>query len=194
MSSWSGALHFIFHTFLHPYHRNLFCCSINIMSSIPSLSLNSLLRTLSFTLTSHIYLTILISARWSATSFSFLTGQVSLLCSILLCTQLVYSLPLLINDISLDASPHLFVVWLTKNPVILCATKLPSHLYKQSSFLASVVYLSMYRICKPYNNRRQPFYGPLSRTTRVSLYQKKHPPTILIIIQSLSASSIYHDP
>ena len=24
-----------------PYHRNLFCCSINIISSIPSLSLNS---------------------------------------------------------------------------------------------------------------------------------------------------------
>ena len=35
-----------------PYHRNLFCCSINIISSIPSLSLNSLHGTLSFTLTS----------------------------------------------------------------------------------------------------------------------------------------------
>jgi len=36
-----------------PYHRNLFGCSINIISStgIPSLSLNSLLGTLSFTLT-----------------------------------------------------------------------------------------------------------------------------------------------
>jgi len=42
--------------------------------------------------------------------------------------------------------------------------------------------------------QQQPFYGPLSRTTRVSRYQKKHPPTILIIIQSLSVSSIYHDP
>jgi len=50
-----------------PYHRNLFCCSINIISSIPSLSLNSLLGTLSFTLTLHIHLTILMSARWSAT-------------------------------------------------------------------------------------------------------------------------------
>ena len=29
-----------------PYHRNLFCCSINIISSIPSLSLNSLRGTL----------------------------------------------------------------------------------------------------------------------------------------------------
>ena len=83
-TSWSGALHLIVHTFLHsvsifrstcPYHRNLFCCSVNIISSIPSLSLNSLLGTLSFTLTLHIRLTILISARWSATSFSFLTGQ-----------------------------------------------------------------------------------------------------------------------
>jgi len=32
-----------------PYHRSLFCCSINIISSIPSLSLNSLHGTLSFT-------------------------------------------------------------------------------------------------------------------------------------------------
>ena len=38
----------------------------------------------------------------------------------------------------------------------------------------------------------EPFYG----TTRVSRYQKKHSSThlILIIIQSLSASSIYYDP
>jgi len=50
-----------------PYHCNLFCCSINIISSIPSLSHNSLLGTLSFTL--HIHLTIFISGRRSATSF-----------------------------------------------------------------------------------------------------------------------------
>jgi len=70
---------------------------VSILSSIPSFSLNSLLGTLSFTLTLHIHLTIIIYARWSATSFSFLTGQVSLLCSILLHTQLLYSLPLRIN-------------------------------------------------------------------------------------------------
>jgi len=46
-----------------PYHRNLFCCSINIISSIPSLSLNSLLGTLSFTIAFHNHLTILICAR-----------------------------------------------------------------------------------------------------------------------------------
>jgi len=57
-----------------PYLHSLFCCIINIISSIPSLSLNSLLGTLSFTLTLQIHLTILISARLSATSFSFLTG------------------------------------------------------------------------------------------------------------------------
>jgi len=39
------------------YHRSLFCCSTKIISSIPNLSVNSLLGTLSFTLTSHIHLT-----------------------------------------------------------------------------------------------------------------------------------------
>jgi len=61
-----------------PYHRNLFRCSTKIMSSNPSLSLNPLLGILSCRFTPHIHLTILISARWSATSFSFLMGQVSL--------------------------------------------------------------------------------------------------------------------
>ena len=46
---------------------------------------------ISFTLTSHIHLTILISARWSATSFFFPDSQVSLPCSILLCTQLLHT-------------------------------------------------------------------------------------------------------
>jgi len=40
-----------------PYHRSLFCCSTKIISSVPSLSLNSLLGTLSFTLTLCSYLT-----------------------------------------------------------------------------------------------------------------------------------------
>jgi len=47
----------------------------------------------------HIHLTILISARWSATSMSFLMGQISLPCNILLCTQLLYNLPLTIGGI-----------------------------------------------------------------------------------------------
>jgi len=68
-TSWPGTLHFMLHTFLHqiiasfcgtcPYHRNLFCCSTEIMSSNPSLSLNPLLGTLSGSLMPHIHLTIL---------------------------------------------------------------------------------------------------------------------------------------
>jgi len=46
-----------------PYHRNLFHCSTEIMSPNPSLSLNPLLGILSCSLTPHIHLTILISAR-----------------------------------------------------------------------------------------------------------------------------------
>jgi len=77
-----------------PYHCSLFCCITKIMSSISSLSLGPLLGTLSFSLMQHIHLTILISSRWSDTSFSFLMGQVSLQCSILLHLQLLYNLPL----------------------------------------------------------------------------------------------------
>ena len=95
-----------------PNHHHLFAahahtnaaCFTNAMSSIPSLSLSSLLGCLSFNLTPHIHLTILISAHWSVTTFSFLTGQVSLPCSMLLRTQLLYNLPLVINDTSLLVS------------------------------------------------------------------------------------------
>jgi len=56
-TSWSQTLHFILHTFLHPiivfYSQHmpipsqlLYCCNTETMSSIPSLSLNSLLGTL----------------------------------------------------------------------------------------------------------------------------------------------------
>ena len=63
-----------------PYHRNLFCCSSDVMSTIPSLSLNSLFETLSFNYMPHIHLTILISALWSAISFSFFLLFFSWLC------------------------------------------------------------------------------------------------------------------
>ena len=102
-SSWSWALYFILHAFLHPViiifsqhmpsaQRSLFCCKTNAMSSVPSLSLNFLLGSLSSSLIPHIHLTVLISACWSATSFSFLTGQVSVPCNILLCAQLLCNL------------------------------------------------------------------------------------------------------
>ena len=86
----------------YPYHHSLFCCNTNAMLSIPNLSLSSLLRNLSFCLTP--LLTIVISTRWSVTSFSFLTGQVYLPCNILLCTQLLYNLPLILSDTSLLVS------------------------------------------------------------------------------------------
>jgi len=56
------------------YHLNLFCSSTEIMLSSPSLCFNPLLGTPSSSLTPHIHLTVLISARWSAASFSFLMG------------------------------------------------------------------------------------------------------------------------
>jgi len=56
------------------YQCSLFCCNTSAMSSIPSLSLSSLLGNLWFSLMPHIHLTILISARWNATIFSFLTN------------------------------------------------------------------------------------------------------------------------
>jgi len=55
-----------------PCHIKLFCCGTEIMSSNVSVSLNPLLGTLSCSLTPHIHLTILISARWSATSLLLL--------------------------------------------------------------------------------------------------------------------------
>ena len=70
-SCWSWTLYFILHAFLHPviiffhnkhpYDCSLFCCNTNAMSSIPNLSLSSLLGYLSFSLTPHIHLTIIIS-------------------------------------------------------------------------------------------------------------------------------------
>jgi len=81
---WSTSLHPPLHTtyisspnhcLLFTTHRNLFCCSTEIMSFNPSLSLNPLLAILSCNFTPNIHLTILISARRSATSFSFLTAR-----------------------------------------------------------------------------------------------------------------------
>ena len=66
-TSWSGtSTSYFVHFFTQwlssfrntcPYQHNLFCCSIKIMSFNPSLLFNSLLGTLSFTLTPHIHLT-----------------------------------------------------------------------------------------------------------------------------------------
>ena len=72
-TSWPGTFHFILHTFLHqiivffsqqmPIPSQPFCCSTEIMSSNPSLSLNPLLGTLSCSIIPCIHLTIFKSAR-----------------------------------------------------------------------------------------------------------------------------------
>jgi len=75
------------------YHHNLFSYSTKIMSSNPSHSLNLLLTTLSRSLMPHIYLTILISTRWSATSFSFLKCHATFThnrCAISLSLSMIY--------------------------------------------------------------------------------------------------------
>ena len=110
-SPWSSTLNFIRHAFLHPViiifsqHMPIPMQPVLLQYQCyvitPSLSLSSLLGSLSFSLTPHIHLTILISARWSVATFSFLTGQVSLPCNLLLRTQLLYNLPLIIKDTSL---------------------------------------------------------------------------------------------
>ena len=66
---------------------------------------------LSCSFTPHIHLTILISARWSATSFSFFTGQVSKLpWNILLRIQLLYNLPLTFNDTSVVPAAWIYSI------------------------------------------------------------------------------------
>ena len=72
-------------------------CNTVTTSSNPNLSLSSSHATLSDNLTPHIYLTILISALNNASSFSLLTGQVSLPRSKQLPTQLLYTIPFNLN-------------------------------------------------------------------------------------------------
>ena len=99
---WNPALHtpYIF----SPNHWLLFAAHVHTITTcfavVPGLchlilvSFSTPNLELSYTLTSHIYLTIFNSACWSATSFSFVTGQVSFPCNIRLCTQLLHSLTL----------------------------------------------------------------------------------------------------
>ena len=55
-----------------PYHRNLFCCSTDIMSTIPSLSLSSLTDTLIITLVLFIFTLMPLFSMLSFHSFSLL--------------------------------------------------------------------------------------------------------------------------
>ena len=94
------------------------------MSSKPSLSLNSLLGTLSFSLTSHIHLTILISAcplQFHLIIFSYRPVLTSMHYTTVLCMQLLYSLPL-ISDISILVSSGTNCLYLFHPGRILAST------------------------------------------------------------------------
>ena len=71
------------------------------LSSNPSLSLYPLLGILSCSFVPYIRLTIIISARWSATSFSFLMGQVSFHATYYFAHNRCTNLPLTFSEISL---------------------------------------------------------------------------------------------
>jgi len=63
------------HCLFFATHVHTIAACFAVVRRLYHIFLSSLLGTLSFTLTSHIHLIILISARWSATLFSVLTGR-----------------------------------------------------------------------------------------------------------------------
>ena len=109
---WNPTLHSLYisspnHCILFKTHSHTITACFAVVPRLCHLILvsqSTLLGTVSFTLMSHIHLTILISAYWSATLLSFLTGQVSFPCNILLLTPLLNTLPIIDNDISLLVS------------------------------------------------------------------------------------------
>jgi len=86
------------------YHRNLFCCSTEIMSSNPSLSLSTLYLELCLAVSCHTSIQPFSSLPAEVPPHFPLTGQVSLPYNILLRTQLLYNLPLTFNDTGMQAS------------------------------------------------------------------------------------------
>ena len=109
-SSWSWTLYFVLHFFTQssssfrstcPYHCSLFrfSCNTNAMSSILNLSLSSLLGNLSFSLIphppDHSHLCLL---KCHLIFFPYRPGLTSMQHTAL---QLLYNLPLIINDTSL---------------------------------------------------------------------------------------------
>jgi len=138
------------HCLLFAAHAHIIATCFDGVLGLCHLFLISLLalyrKLLSFTLMSLIHLT---SAHWSATSFSFLTGQVSLLC-----TQLLYCLPLIINDTSLLVSSgsnclNLFhPVWILAWPLLVTGFKHPL----QINDLITCYPLHHYSTCVPTSN------------------------------------------
>ena len=80
-----------------PNHLNLLFLIIKLTGSTPKSSLSSSLFFLSFSLTPHIHLIILISVRFSFNTCLTIIGQVSLPC-IRQLTQVAYTLPFSFNE------------------------------------------------------------------------------------------------
>jgi len=84
---------------MYPNHLNLLFLIIKLTGSNPKSSLSSSLFFLSFSLTSHIHLIILISLWFIFNSCSTFIGQVSLPCIRQLLTQVAYTLLFSFNEI-----------------------------------------------------------------------------------------------
>jgi len=72
-----------------PYHRSLFCCSTNVISSVPNLSHLLTWKSVFYLNATH---------PSDHSHLCSLKCQVSLPCNLLFCTQLLYNLPFIIND------------------------------------------------------------------------------------------------
>jgi len=163
----------------------LFYCSTKIMSSIPSLSLDSLLNVTHASDYSHLcplkcHL-ILFPYRPDLTSMQHTT-----------CTQLFYSLTLIINVISIPFSWNsIFYLNARHTSIWLFSTlhaEVPLHfpiLQARSHFHAAYYFAHNFCTIKVHKSHkipqtllnvwtkiRHPFNGPLSGTTQVSSYQK----------------------
>jgi len=90
----------------HAHTIEACCAVIPTLCHLYLISLSAPYLEICLSLTPHIHLTILISARWSDTSFSFLTGQISLPCNILLRTQLLYNLRLIIMSLLVSSGSN----------------------------------------------------------------------------------------
>jgi len=112
-ASRSYTFHFKIHAFFtqsfssflktFPYHLNLCHCISVIISSIPSLSFNSLLENLSVNMAPHIHPPNHFHLS-PVDSFSLFTGHILLPCNMQLCTQFLYNLILIRSETSLLVS------------------------------------------------------------------------------------------
>jgi len=155
------------------YHRNLFCFSIKIMSSNPVLPLNSLLGTLSCNFTPHIHLCPL---KCHLIFHSYRPGLTSMHLTAL--QQLLYNLPLTVNDIFLLVSNSTICLNLFHSNRILVSTA--------ASASPSTLNNNLNQL------KLQPFYAPwtLFGTTQVSWHQKGKTMQICTLTQTHNQARI----